>query len=89
MKQEADKIKTENNDLQQKNQYFSTPEFQEKTAKEKLDLQKQDENVVIVKSSPSSITSGESNQRTTAEQSNSPDLPNYKKWWNLFFAYKD
>jgi len=32
--------------------YFQTPEFQEKVAKDKLNFQKNDEEVVIIKSSP-------------------------------------
>jgi cell division protein FtsL len=89
LKNEADRIKAENNNLAEKNQYFSTPEFQEKIAKEKLDLQKPDENVVIVKPSPSSAILSESNQNAISGQTDPQNVPNYKKWWDSFFAYKE
>lgn len=88
LKQEAEKIKTTNQELQEKNQYFSTQDFQEKIAKEKLNLQKENENVVVVKPSPSSIVLGESKENNSEKKTTGPEIPNYKKWWNYFFGYK-
>lgn len=85
LKQEAEKIKTTNKELVEKNEYFSTQDFQEKTAKEKLNLQKENEKVVVVKPSPSSSVLGEFKQNGTEKKEAEPELPNYKKWWNYFF----
>jgi cell division protein FtsB len=84
MQQEAEKIRINNESLREKITYFETPEFQEGIAKEKLNLQKPDERVVIVKPSPSLDES----LQTTGESSQPEDqitVANYKKWWNQFF----
>lgn len=83
---EAEKIRKDNRELEEKIGYFQTPEFQEKIAKEKLNFQKADEEVVVIKSSPSmrpekedetkeSLVGGAEGEKTS----------NYRKWWNYFF----
>jgi cell division protein FtsL len=85
LKQEAQHIQNENEDLKARISYFQTPEFQEKVAKEKLNLQKSDENVVVVKLG--------AEQQAPAVADNGGDdgagqqMPNYLKWWNSFFKY--
>ncbi|EKD58497.1 MAG: hypothetical protein ACD_56C00112G0003 [uncultured bacterium] len=85
LKAQAQKIQNENEALKQRIAYFQTPEFQEKVAKEKLNLQKPDENVVIVKPS---VQQGEEKaedlQQVVQEELN---VPNYMKWWNFLFKY--
>lgn len=86
LRQEAEKIRANNQGLQEKISYFKTPDFQEKVAKEKLNLQKPDEQVVIVKPSPSyEIVEQKSSNNQELEVAK--DIPNYKKWWNYFFKY--
>lgn len=84
MMQEANRIKNENKMLQDKIEYFQTPEFQEKMAKEKLNMQKTDENVAIIKPSPSFA---EEEDLPQEPQQAEMELPNYIKWWNYFFKY--
>lgn len=86
LRQEAEKIRTNNQGLQEKISYFKTPDFQEKIAKEKLNLQKPDEQVVIVKPSPS-YESVEQKSSNNQELEITQNIPNYKKWWNYFFKY--
>jgi cell division protein FtsB len=87
LKQEADKIKNDNKLLSEKITYFETPDFQEKIAKEKLNLQKSDEGVAIIKQS---ATVGSETKEVNLEvEKDLAVVPNYRKWWNYFFEYKN
>lgn len=83
-KQEAEKIKRNNLELEEKISYFETLEYQEKIAKEKLNLQKEGENVVIVKPVPEPKEN--EIQDKIPEPAEEIKLPVYKKWWNYFFG---
>lgn len=86
LKQEAETIQSNNRDLREKISYFETPEFQEKIAKEKLNLQKPEEQVVIVK--PSLSLEGKKEASKSNDTNNaSEEIPNYKKWRDQFFKY--
>ena len=85
LQQQAKTIQNENNALSKTIDYLGSQENIEKTAKEKLNMQKPDENVVVVKASLS-------NSQPEITQENSvevvlPKVPNYKKWINFFFKY--
>lgn len=85
LKLNAQRIQGENTALSQKIAYLQTSEFQEKVAKEKLNLQKPDEKVVVIKPN---VT--EQEQLIVDDLKELPDeivTPNYLKWWNLFFKY--
>jgi peptidoglycan hydrolase CwlO-like protein len=85
LKNEANRIQNENEILKERIAYFQTPEFQEKIAKEKLNLQKPEENVVVIKrgiEQPVAVVADNS-----AEDEVKQDVPNYVKWWNSFFKY--
>lgn len=70
------RLEAENQDLIKKLAEAQTPAFVERVAREKLGLVKPGETVVLVeKSSQQSVAS--SQQETT--------VPNWKKWWGLFF----
>ena len=87
LRAQAERIQNENSKLSRKIAYLQTPEFQEKVAKEKLNMQKPDEQVVIVKpgiENTPQVAGEQSGSRGIAEYDNSP---NYKKWWDLFFKY--
>ena len=84
LRQEAEEIRGVNQNLQEKVSYFKTSDFQEKIAKERLNLQKQGEEVVVIKPSISNkadIVQSEENKVEKEEES----LPNYAKWLNQFF----
>lgn len=86
LRQEAEKIQRNNRDLREKISYFETPEFQEKIAKEKLNLQKPEEQVVIVRPSLSLEDKKEASKSNDTDNE-SEGIPNYKKWWDQFFKY--
>ncbi|TAK95195.1 hypothetical protein EPO05_04910 [Patescibacteria group bacterium] len=85
MREEAERVRKNNEELRDKIAYFETPEYQEKTAKDKLNLQREGEQVAIIKLSPSLR---EENQPTSAVAGVQVDSrPNYQKWWDYFFKY--
>jgi cell division protein FtsL len=86
LKQQARQINTENGQLSEKIAYLDTSEFQEKIAKEKLNMQKPDENVVVVKPGIEQNPRVAGDQNETAATSED-DTPNFKKWWDTFFKY--
>ena len=85
LKQEALRIQNENNAMIERIAYFQTSQFQEKIAKEKLNLQKPDENVVIVKYGVEREVNADA--KPMAEAQEQQDVQNYQKWWNIFFEY--
>ena len=71
------KLEAESRDLQKKLAETQRPEFVERVAREKLGLVKPGETVVLINKSQNSNL----NDQTKTEVS----LPNWKKWWRLFF----
>ena len=85
LQQQAKTIQNENNALSKTIDYLGSQENIEKTAKEKLNMQKPDENVVVVKASLAK-PQPEITQENSVEVV-LPKVPNYKKWINFFFKY--
>lgn len=82
LQEEIEKVEKDNKELKQLVQYFNTEEFKEKEAKEKLNLVKEGEKVVVVKKA--------STENAVAEkQPDKPEVslnrPNYYWWWHYFF----
>jgi len=87
LEQEAEKIRRENDTLSEKISYFASPDFREQEAKEKLGMKKIDESVIIIKSRPVSeedMSFGKREERTI-ENGSLMGIPNYQKWWQVFF----
>ena len=84
---EADKIRKNNQELEERIGYFQTPEFQEKMAKDKLNFQKNDEEVVIIKSSPSLGGVSAPAEDQSKARVREDYRPNHQKWWQFFFKY--
>ena len=85
LKAQAQQVQSQNQALTEQISYLQTPEFQEKIAKEKLNLQQPDENVVVV--NPSVGDQPQAAAAPSAAAITEQDIPNYLKWWNLFFKY--
>ncbi|NTW27431.1 MAG: hypothetical protein HGA36_03835 [Candidatus Moranbacteria bacterium] len=85
LKHEAQRIQNENDAMTERIAYFQTPEFQEKIAKEKLNLQKPDENVVVVKKGIGQLPQVAAATDEIVEDTD--NRPIYLKWWDLFFKY--
>lgn len=83
---EAEKIRRENESLSDKIKYFSTREFREQEAKRRLGLKKSDEHVAVIRLS--SAAEAVHKESIAAAERDTVSVPNYKKWWNLFFSLK-
>jgi cell division protein FtsB len=86
LRAEALTIQKENNFITERIAYLETPEFQEKVAKEKLNLQKPDENVVVVK--PSTVPEVAGVETNDKQKYDNDTRSNYLKWWESFFGYE-
>ena len=85
LKNEADKIRRENETLSEKIGYFSSNEFREQEGKEKLGLKKVNEEVVVIKPQKETVVTTETPETENVSATENSLFPNYKKWWLLFF----
>lgn len=69
-------LQKEKENLQNKLQLAQTPEFVEKEAREKLNLGKVGETIVLLE---------EGEPQALNHPNETTRLPNWKKWWHLFF----
>lgn len=85
LQKQIDEFENKNKNLEQLAQYLQTDDFKEKEAKQKLNLVKEGEKVIIVKKSEIKKTSEE-------DQIIKPEIeidrPNYYYWWYYFFGIK-
>ena len=86
LRTEAEKLRQNNQEMGDKISYFETPEFQERIAKEKLNLQKENESVAIIKPSPV-LRNKQSEEETTPAKESATQKPSWEKWWDYFFKY--
>jgi cell division protein FtsB len=71
-------LKRENEALKKDLRYKSSDKFAEEEIRNKLGMAKPGETVVI-------LPKGDSNLQLTANNQPPVDIPNWQKWWNLFF----
>lgn len=80
---QIDEFEKKNKSLEQLSQYLQTDEFKEREAKEKLNLVKKGEKVVIVKRAEiEKVSNGEEDSRPNVKI----NRPNYYYWWYYFFG---
>jgi cell division protein FtsB len=85
---EASKIQSENETLSERIDYLSSPDFREQEAKKKLGLKKTEEIMAVIKPSLEYNKEKDAQNETikkVSENQNETDMPNYKKWWRVFF----
>jgi cell division protein FtsB len=76
----------ENSNMEGMIGYLSSTDFQEKEAREKLNLQKNDEKMIVLRRDvvqPESQSPDSDKDQQAPKEDNSP---NWQKWWNHFFA---
>ncbi len=82
LEKEIENLNQENNDLSELIGYLETDNFKEKEAKDKLNLIKEGEQLVLVKENDP--------QRQEKIESDMPEVvvnrPNYYWWWQYFFG---
>ena len=76
--QNLEELEKEHQELQEQRDYYQSEEFIEEEARNKLNMSKPGETVVIL---PPNI-SGSSGETASSEIS---EIPNWRKWFNLFF----
>lgn len=86
LKAEAEKVRRNNDDLKEKITFFESSEFQEWEAKKKLNFQRPEENVAVIKPSPSG-QAAETSEQVNVKEEPSENISNWKKWWNYFFKH--
>ncbi len=86
LKTEIEKMDKKGQELTQLLNYFGSQDYLEKEAKEKLNLKKEGESVIMV---PSSVigqaTSSESGAMSAVQKSETAIENNLIKWWKFFF----
>ena len=86
---QVEKIKQDTVSLEKIKEYISTSAYQEREAKQKLDLKKPGEEVVMI--TPGSITASLSNEelisilRNPKSEERIPAQTNPERWWAFFF----
>lgn len=81
-------LKQENSDMENLTSYLSSTDFQEKEAREKLNLQKGDEKMIVLRKDavqPNNQPDKIESVATTPEDTS----PNWQKWWRIFFATRN
>lgn len=71
-------LEKENQQLEEKKEYYQSPEFIEEQARDKLNMAKPGETIVILPQNLEEVL-GKTKKVTP------PELPNWQKWWKLFF----
>lgn len=74
---EIKKIEEENKNLEELIAYFSTPEFLDKEAREKLNMAKPGEKIIIIPQEDKNLASVDNKEMS--------DKKNYVLWWDYFF----
>lgn len=89
LQKKAEELSQKNGLLSDQIQYFRTQNFKDKEVKEKLNMKKPNEEVVIVTPSPAKNNppSEESVAGSETQINLAPEQSNPKKWWNHFFKY--
>ena len=78
VEEKAQKLKEEQQKLLEKKAYYLSEEFIEEEARNKLNMVRPGETVVILPPNLAQVLGRE-------EESAAPEIPNWRKWWNLFF----
>lgn len=86
LQREAEKISRDNALTQNKIAYLESKDYQEREAKDKLNLQSPDENVVLVK--PTIVKENKTEEKVSPATPPQPEkISNPEKWWEYFFKY--
>lgn len=82
---EIAKIDRENSDMQNLISYLSSQEFQEKEAREKLNLQKENEKMIVLRKNLEQQKENRTENREPDAQNIEDNSPNWQKWLKFFF----
>lgn len=90
IREEIEKAEGKNKELAQFIEYLKTSAFQEKMARQKLNLKREGENVIVVpikkEDEEAIIVKKGEDEEETSDVSLSSKLENPKKWWYFLFS---
>jgi len=78
----------ENSDMQNLISYLSSTDFQEKEAREKLNLQKSDEKMIVLRKDVVPQNNQPTGSGENSQVQPGDGTPNWQKWWKHFFENK-
>lgn len=85
LQSEIQKINQENSELENFISYLSTKEFQEKEAREKLNLQKEDERMIVLRKELEQQKEAKNAKQDPNTNYTEDKSPNWQKWLKFFF----
>lgn len=85
---QIDQMDQKNSDMENLISYLSSTDFQEKQAREKLDLQKSDEKMIVLRKDVAQPDSQPENSGNSPQAPPEDNSPNWQKWWRFFFGAK-
>ncbi len=90
LQKEINQLHQENSELENLTTYFSSEEFQEREAREKLNLQKEDEKMVVLRKEMEQPEEEKKEEETKEKLAVEKDgYPNWQKWIIFFFEEKN
>jgi len=75
---EVERLSQRNLDLEELKEYYQSEEFIEEHARNKLNLAREGETIVILPPNVEELVGFQ-------EEKETPQIPTWKKWWQLFF----
>lgn len=84
LEDEIERLNQDNESLEELISYFQTEEFKEKETKDKLNIIKEGEKLVLIKEQEISIETIKEEKGAEVEVKR----PNYYYWWHYFFGIK-
>jgi len=87
LKKEITQLEEENFELRNEINYYKTNSYKERLAREKLNLQKPGE-IVIVITQPEEDKFSSVQKKEIKNKEKKLSGPNWQKWWNYFFGDK-
>ena len=85
LQKDIDSFKKDNYQLSQLIEYYNTDEYKEAELRKRFNMKKGEEKLVVIESKDDNLMGDSVGEKDETVDEN---LPNYKKWWNYFFATK-
>lgn len=86
LQSQINQLGQQNGDMENLISYLSSTDFQEKEAREKLNLQKNDEKMIVLRKDVVEPNSQPQNNSASPQAPPEDNSPNWQKWWKYFFA---
>jgi cell division protein FtsB len=88
LQSQINQLGQQNGDMQNLISYLSSTDFQEKEAREKLNLQKSDEKMIVLRKDVVEPNSQPQDAPANPQATSEDNSPNWQKWLKYFFAEK-